>query len=174
MESRVNKSLRNTLVGISGLLINLLVLFFTKSIFIRLLGAEYNGVNGLFGNILDLLNLAELGFASAIAFFLYRPLTEGDEETAAKLMNFFSKVYRVIALIVAVAGSICIPFLQDAKVRRRKHSGQSPNIAMPPGHVRGSCLFQGQPRTYLLPGMKERSLETTAQTVNVRRAVTRI
>ena len=39
---------------------------------------------------------------------------------------------------------------------------------MPPGHVRGSCLFQGQPRTYLLPGMKERSLETTAQTVNVR------
>lgn len=110
MESRVNKSLRNTLLGISGLLINLLVLFFTKSIFIRLLGAEYNGVNGLFGNILDLLNLAELGFASAIAFFLYRPLTEGDEETAAKLMNFFSKVYRVIALIVAVAGSICIPF----------------------------------------------------------------
>ncbi len=110
--SRVTKSIRNTVFGITGLLCNLIVSFIARSIFIRILGVEYNGVNGLFSNILSVLNLAELGFATSIAYALYKPLKEGDEKTVAMLMDYFAKIYRIVAIVVAVAGCCCIPFLQ--------------------------------------------------------------
>ena len=110
--SRTKKSLRNTIFGMVGLLCYLVVSFATKSVFVRLLGAEYNGVNGLFTNILQVLNLAELGFTTSIAYALYKPLKEKDERTTAALMSYFAKVYRIIALVVAIMGCCCIPILQ--------------------------------------------------------------
>ena len=111
-QSRTQKSIKNTVAGVIGLLCSQVISFVTKSIFIRILGAEYNGVNGLFSNILQVLNLAELGFATSIAYALYKPLKDGDEQKQAELMNFFAKIYRVIAVVVAVVGCCCIPFLQ--------------------------------------------------------------
>ena len=73
-DSRTSKSLKNTVFGLIGLLSSQIANFVSRSIFIGLLGAEYNGVNGLFSNILSLLNLAELGFATSIAYALYKPL----------------------------------------------------------------------------------------------------
>ena len=110
--SRTTKTIRNTAVGLIGLILSQLVTFVTKSVFVRLLGAEYNGVNGLFSNVLSILNLAELGFATSVAYALYKPLQEGDELKQAALMNYFARVYRIIAVIVAVMGCCCIPFLQ--------------------------------------------------------------
>ena len=111
-KSRTAKTLRNTVVGLVGLLASQVVAFVAKSIFVRLLGAEYNGVNGLFTNILQVLNLAELGFATSIAYALYQPLKDHNEKKQAALMNYFARIYRVIALVVALAGCCCIPFLQ--------------------------------------------------------------
>ena len=110
--SRTTNTLRNTILGFSGLIISQLVTFATKGVFVRLLGAEYNGVNGLFTNILSILNLAELGFATSVSFALYKPLKEGDELKQAALMSFFAKTYRIIAIVVAAAGCCCIPLLQ--------------------------------------------------------------
>lgn len=110
--SRVNKSLKNTVFGMVGIICSLIVSFATKSVFVRLLGAEYNGVNGLFTNILQVLNLAELGFATSISYALYKPLKASDERTTAALMSYFAKIYRIIAIVVTVAGCCCIPFLQ--------------------------------------------------------------
>ena len=110
--SRTKKSLRNTVFGMAGLFCSLVVTFATKSVFVRLLGAEYNGVNGLFSNILQVLNLAELGFATSVAYALYKPLKDGDERTTAALMNFFAKIYRIISVVVTTVGCCCIPFLQ--------------------------------------------------------------
>lgn len=111
-ESRTKKSLRNTVIGVIGLVLSLVISFVSRSVFIDMLGESYNGVNGLFANILQMLNMAELGFAAAIAYSLYKPIQEGDERATSAIMNFFAKVYRCIALIVAVAGVLCIPFLQ--------------------------------------------------------------
>lgn len=110
--SRTAKSFKNTIFGVAGMFCSLIVSFATKSIFVRLLGAEYNGVNGLFTNILQVLNLAELGFATSISYALYKPLKAGDERTTAALMSYFAKIYRIIAIVVTVAGCCCIPFLQ--------------------------------------------------------------
>ncbi len=110
-ESRLNKSMKNTVIGVMGTLLNLLFQFIARSIFIKILGEAYNGVNGLFSSILTILNLAELGFGSAIAFSLYKPLYNNDQKLVTAYMNYFAKVYRIIALIVTIAGIICIPFL---------------------------------------------------------------
>lgn len=112
MESRIQKSMRNTVFGAIGLFCSLVVSFITRSIFIQILGVEYNGVNGLFSNILQVLNLAELGFATSIAYALYKPLQERDGKTTAALMNYFARVYRIIAIVVGAVGCCCIPFLQ--------------------------------------------------------------
>ncbi|MCH5142258.1 MAG: hypothetical protein J1G07_00885 [Clostridiales bacterium] len=110
--TRTKKSIKNTLVGLVGLVLSLIASFVSRSVFIDILGKSYNGVNGLFANILQMLNMAELGFAAAIAYSLYKPIQEGDERATSAIMNFFAKVYRCIALIVGIAGALCIPFLQ--------------------------------------------------------------
>ena len=61
MQSRLEKSMKNTIFVMAGLFCSLVVSFIARSVFIRLLGVEYNGVNGLFTNILQVLSLAELG-----------------------------------------------------------------------------------------------------------------
>ena len=96
-----------------GMTVNLLVQFISRAIFIKLLGDAYNGINGLFTNILYVLNLAELGFAHSIAFALYGPLQEANEEKICAIMNHLRKIYYVVAITVAIAGLACVPFLQD-------------------------------------------------------------
>lgn len=95
-----------------GLAVSLLVQFISRTIFIKLLGDEYNGINGLFTNILSVLNLAELGFAYSIAYALYAPLQSADKEKICAIMNYLRKIYYLIAVVVGVAGLICVPFLQ--------------------------------------------------------------
>ncbi|MBQ8429321.1 MAG: hypothetical protein IJX30_04430 [Clostridia bacterium] len=110
--SRVTKSIKNTGFGMLGMTVNLLVQFISRALFIKLLGDAYNGINGLFTNILYVLNLAELGFAHSIAFALYGPLQEANEEKICAIMNHLRKIYYVVAIAVAVAGLACVPFLQ--------------------------------------------------------------
>ena len=111
-ESRVEKSIKNTSFGMVGLALSVLVQFISRTIFIKLLGDEYNGVNGLFTNILSVLNLAELGFAYSIAYALYAPLQSADREKICAIMNYLRKIYYLISLIVGTAGLLCVPFLQ--------------------------------------------------------------
>lgn len=111
-KSRLKNSMRNTTVGVVFTMLDIIFQFALKSVFIKLLGETYNGVNGLFTSILQVLNLAELGFASAVAYGLYKPLKEKNEQEVAAYMNYFAFVYRVIALVVTIAGLICLPFLQ--------------------------------------------------------------
>lgn len=111
-QSRVEKSVKNITIGFVCVLINAICTFITTSLFVRLLGEELNGVNRLFANILQVLSLADLGFATAVAFSLYKPMKEGDMVTASAIMNYFAKVYRVIAVVVFAGGICCIPFLQ--------------------------------------------------------------
>ena len=70
-----------------------------------------SGVNGLFGNILTVLNLAELGVGSAIIFYIYKPIAEEDVEGQIQLMNLYKILYRCIAGFIAVAGVALVPFL---------------------------------------------------------------
>lgn len=112
MKSRTQRSAQNVLVGLGGQAIEMVLKFVGRTIFIYCLSAEYLGVNGLFGEILTMLSLAELGIGSAIVFALYKPLKNNDEKQIAALMNLYRKAYVVIGISVAVVGAALIPLLK--------------------------------------------------------------
>lgn len=58
--TRTTNSIKNTITSIVVYLITIIMGFVTQGIFIRTLGAEYNGIQGLFSNILSMLAIAEL------------------------------------------------------------------------------------------------------------------
>ena len=80
-------------------------------VFTRTLAAEYLGINGLFGNILSMLSLAELGIGAAIGYALYKPLAEDDHDKIASLVKLYGKCYQIIGVIVGLVGILLIPFL---------------------------------------------------------------
>lgn len=109
--SRTEYSLINMFTGVLGDVVNTLVGFVCRVVFVRMLGAEYLGVRGLFTNILSVLSLAELGIGSAIIYALYKPIAEKDYDKITAIMQYYKKAYRIIALTVAVLGLAAIPFL---------------------------------------------------------------
>ena len=55
--ARTNNVARNAWFAFIAQVINIVLSFLSRTVFIRLLGAEYLGVNGLFTNILTMLSL---------------------------------------------------------------------------------------------------------------------
>lgn len=112
MKSRTQNVSINATVSIICQLLQIAIAFISRTIFIRLLGADYLGVNGLFTNILTILAFTELGVGNAFAYRLYRPLAENDHKKICQLMNLYKKTYRIIGGIIAALGLLLVPFLQ--------------------------------------------------------------
>ena len=109
--SRTSNSLKNMAFGVGSQMLSILMGFFTRWMFIALLGKEYLGVSGLFTNVLSLLSLANLGFDTAIIYSLYKPLAEGDMVAVKGYMRVYKRVYRAVGATVFVLGCILMPFL---------------------------------------------------------------
>lgn len=75
-KSRTQNAVRNIGWGIIEKIITLLLPFITRTILIKVLGAEYLGLSSLFTSILQVLSITELGFGSAIVFSVYRQMKE--------------------------------------------------------------------------------------------------
>ena len=110
-KSRSANSVRNVSFGFAQQLITLVLAFVTRTIFVRKLGAEYTGVNGLYTNILTLLSLAELGIGNVLTYSLYGALHDNDHEKLKQLISYYRKLYRYIAAAVTVVGLAIVPFL---------------------------------------------------------------
>ena len=111
--SRTEYSLINMFTGMVGDVINTLVGFACRIVFVRMLGSEYLGVRGLFTNILSVLSLAELGIGSAIIYALYKPIAEKDQDKITAIIQYYKKAYAVIGLVVAALGLAALPFLDQ-------------------------------------------------------------
>ena len=109
--SRTSNVIKNVIGGVGGHIFTSIFMFICRTYFIKLLGATYLGVNGLFSNILSMLSLAELGIGPAIVFSMYKPIANNDEVHIAKLMNFYKNAYRIVAFVVAAIGLALVPFL---------------------------------------------------------------
>lgn len=89
----------------------ILIPFVCKAAIIRIFGVNYIGLNSLFSSIISALNLAELGFGSAVVFFMYKAIAEDDTEKICALLNYYKKVYKAIGLIILMVGLTLMPFL---------------------------------------------------------------
>ena len=112
LPSRTKNAVRNSFYGIVSRISGLLISFISRTVFIYTLGSTYLGINGLYSELLTLLSFAELGFGSAMTFALYDPVAKNDHDRIVKLLDFYKKIYRIIALVIAGIGIALVPFLQ--------------------------------------------------------------
>lgn len=110
--SRTKNTVKSSLIGVISNVFNVCLGFVYRTIFLNILSAEYLGINGLFTNILQVLSIAELGITTVIVYRFYKPIKEGNIQEVGKLMNFFKLIYRLIALIIFIAGLMVVPFVQ--------------------------------------------------------------
>ena len=113
IKSRSKNSVKNIIYGFGSQMLILLLTFISRTIFINQLGAEYLGVNGLYGNILTVLSLAELGIGNVMIYSLYKPLANRDEKLIRDLLIFYKKLYRNIAIVIFILGIVLVPFLNQ-------------------------------------------------------------
>lgn len=108
---RVKNTKRNIVFGTINQVISLLLPFIVRTVIIKRLGIEFLGLNSLFGSMLQVLNLAELGFGSAIVYHMYKPIAQNDKRTICALMNLYKSIYKKIGLIILIIGFLLLPFL---------------------------------------------------------------
>jgi O-antigen/teichoic acid export membrane protein len=101
---RAANTKRNIIVGEADKFIGILLPFIVRTMIIHFMAAEYLGLMGLFYSIVQMLNLAELGFGTAIVYSMYKPIAENDVAKINALLRFYARVYFVVGIIVAAVG----------------------------------------------------------------------
>lgn len=111
MSSRTKNTFLNLVSKLGVSLIVTLLGFFTRKVFVDNIGIEYVGLNGVLKNVLGIMSLLEGGFATSVVYNMYKPLAEDDRPKILALLQLYKKVYRFIALGVAILGIALYPFL---------------------------------------------------------------
>lgn len=115
MEKKVNTRTRNAKRNIyAGVLhrgAEILFTFVTRTVVLKTLGAEYTGLSGLFTAILNIMNVAELGFSAAVAYEMYKPIVDHDSDFICKLLNYYRRIYKYIGTLIIVIGIALGPFI---------------------------------------------------------------
>lgn len=112
--SRTEKSLSNFKYSILFFLLTLILNFYSRKIFLDELGIELVGVNTSVYNIINFLNVAEMGIAISVSYALYKPLIDRDEKSINEIISIFGRFYRIIAQVIIVVGTIILfllPFI---------------------------------------------------------------
>lgn len=104
---------RNVLAAAVNSFIKLLFPFLNRTLFLWLLSPEYLGLNGLFGSILGVLMLAELGFGTAVVCSMYKPVADDNKALLCAYLEFYRKVYRCVGAVIFTVGMLLLPFLRD-------------------------------------------------------------
>lgn len=110
-KSRTKNSAINIIMNLLNQFTNLILSFISRTIFIRVLGVELLGINGLFSDVLNLLSMADLGFNTAMIYSFYKPIAENNIKKISALTNFYKKVYRFIAINITIIGLLITPFI---------------------------------------------------------------
>ncbi|MBM6763558.1 lipopolysaccharide biosynthesis protein [Ligilactobacillus agilis] len=111
-DTRLYNVFRNIQYGLISQALAIIFSFINRTLFIKVLGTNYLGINGLFTDVLTMLSLADLGLSTAMVYSFYKPLAEKNYEKLSSLTFFYKKIYEYIAVIVIVIGIALIPFLK--------------------------------------------------------------
>lgn len=106
--SRTKRTIQNSKVSLILFVIQIIVGFYSRKVFLDYLGDEVIGLNTTLGNILSFLNLSELGIGMAMATSLYKPIHDNDQETIVNILSVQGILYKRIALFLC---GMSIPIL---------------------------------------------------------------
>lgn len=110
--SRQKKSLLNANINIIFYFVSAVLAFFSRKIFLQYLGDDFMGLTGTIGNMLGLMNMAELGIGTAVGVSLYKPIFDNDRQKINEIISVFGFLWRRVGqfiLLVAVAVSLFFP-----------------------------------------------------------------
>lgn len=116
---RTENFLRNMKINLIFYILVIITSFIARSIFIKILGSDITGLNSLYISLIGLLNVAELGVATAVGYSLYKPLSENNFKKINEIMLLFKYYYRNIAKIVLLLGviiSVVLPVLIKGEI----------------------------------------------------------
>ena len=83
---KTKNAVKSVVAGFISKIISILFPFVIRTVILMKLGEQYIGLSGLFGAVLNVLNLAELGFTTAIIFSMYKPIADDDQTTIKALL----------------------------------------------------------------------------------------
>ena len=106
MSERVQKSILNAKVNLVFYFLTIFLSFFSRKIFLDCLGSEFIGLTGTLTNILNYLNLAELGISGSIGYLLYKPLEQNNQKEISEVLSVFGYLYNWIGSIIGICGII--------------------------------------------------------------------
>ena len=108
--TRTGKSIKNSGVALMFYAINLLLQFYSRKIFLEYLGEDILVLNTTAMNLLQFLNLAELGISTAVGFTLYAPIANKDKNTINEIITLQGKLYKRIALMIICGAVLLMAF----------------------------------------------------------------
>ena len=111
MASRTTHSIRNAAVGAVVHAVTILLSFVARTALIKGLGEYYLGLNSVMTDLIAMFSLAELGFANAIVYSMYKPLADGDTAKTEAYLGLFKRIYRIIGITLIVIALVMVPFL---------------------------------------------------------------
>lgn len=110
--NRAENAKRSIFWGCTNKIILLVFPFVLRMVFFRKLNADSLGLDSLFSSILQVLNLSELGFSSAVVYALYSPIAHGDSDTVCAIVKFLKKVYFMIGIFIFSIGLLLMPWIK--------------------------------------------------------------
>lgn len=108
--SRTARVIQNAKVALFFYCINLILQFFSRKIFLDYLGAELLGLNTTAQNLLQFLNLAESGIGAAVAFALYKPLSQKNKQEINEILSVQGWFYRWVGIVVLLGSTVLMIF----------------------------------------------------------------
>ena len=107
MASRIQKSIKNAKVNVIFYVITAVLAFFSRKVFLDNLGTEFLGLSSTLGDILNLMNITELGIGTAVGVTLYKPLFIDEREKISDIISVYGFLYSRIGLLIG-GGSILL------------------------------------------------------------------
>lgn len=109
-QSRTSKSIHNSIVAMGFFALTILLQFVSRKVFLDYLGTEILGLNTTASNLLQFLNLAELGIGAAVGFSLYKPLAEDNRNHINEIVTLQGMLYRRIATAILIGAGVLMCF----------------------------------------------------------------
>ena len=107
MTGRIQKSIKNAKVNVIFYVITAVLAFFSRKVFLDNLGTEFLGLSSTLGDILNLMNITELGIGTAVGVTLYKPLFNDEREKISDIISVYGFLYSRIGILI---GSVSFIF----------------------------------------------------------------
>lgn len=111
---RLNRSLnarKNIKWGLLNRIVLMLFPFMIRVMIIKYIGEDFLGLDSLYLSILQILNLAELGFNNAVVYHMYKPIANDDYVSLCALLNYYRRIYRLVGVVIGIIGLLLLPFI---------------------------------------------------------------